>query len=336
MRNPARAPALVLLTLLAAGCIDAGNEPVAPGATVSPPESTLLPAPEGSLDKNASVPAPTWSVGDAWHGTVVFGDESRPITFAVTGADASGYTMGTSDNDTAVYDAVFDVSYVGRIRASDLAGHQQGQPVAFFSFPLSDGKTWTAQWDGLQVNLTATFNPAIKTKLGLSPGFDVAATVGGQPFATFDYVPALRWWSHLTFAEGYGFTLDSAQANWTGSVVASTAKVLLDVKSPTPVLEPGAHAFTVSQAQHAVVVVVQAASGAHFRAFNLMDPDNKPYATTMPSGVIGTGGPPGYFHVETLPPTPGQWKAFTPAVHGPEGVVRLLVQEVAVAQKAVP
>lgn len=328
--------ALVALVLLLAGCIDAQGPAQAPTATVEPALQERQLLPEGpALDRNATVEAPVWNVGDAFLVTATYGDEQAAYTLVVSASDGSTHTLSSTDPQTATYDALFDISYVGRIRARDLAGSQQDAPVQFFSFPLADGKTWKAEWDGLSVDMVATFNPSIPTPLGNLPGFDIVATAGGAPHATYDYVPALGWWSRLEFAEGYGLRVDERVANWTGALASATVKTLLDQKGPVPLVGPNAHAFVVSPEQHTVSVLLTGTGPAIVRAMGYLDPQGHPVNSQAETVQFKSDANSFWMH-EELAPTPGEWKVLSPVLHGPDASYRLQVREVGVTQKPFP
>lgn len=320
-----RVLALVILVLGAplAGCIGGGEAPVSPAAEVE--------APPFDLPLRADVDVAAWAVGDAWDVVTTGEGAGTRSTLVVTAADAEGYTLSTTDEGTAGYDALEDVSYLGRIRASDLAGSQQGAPVQFFSFPLTDGKTWTTTWDGLAVTLTATFVPAMDTTAGIHPGFAIEGKADGESYVKYDYVPMLKWWSKLAFANGYGFRVERVHVNWTGEVLRAEAATLLEATTSAPGA-PGAHAFTVGEGQSFVALSYAGEAQAYARGYVLVAPDGMPHATG-PSGVTAGKGASGF--EERLPPTPGEWRLLVPTLHA-DGAFRIVVRQVALVPFAFP
>lgn len=325
----------ILLVLLAlAGCLSSGEpaQTAAVSAANEAPALPTLPAPAANL---TSVEAPVWSVGDAWHVTSENGGETTQAVLVVTKADGSGYTLESTDAATAAYDAMFDVSYLGRIRASDLAGSQRDTPVQFFSFPLSDGKTWTTPWDGLEVALTATANPALPTPMGPQPGFAIVGTVEGEPYVEYSYVPALKWWTHISFAGGYGFKVDRVATNWTGTLATATASALFESDTVFPVATLHSSPFTVSEGQSFVALTLAGGGSAYARGLVVVDPNGTPYMTSTPNAeAMPQGG--GVFYHERLPPTPGQWAISSPIAHAPDAAFQLTIHEVVEATRSFP
>ena len=322
----ARLVAILFVSLALAGCI--GKE--APSATTGTAGGTSLdPAVVPDLPVNlSSVAVPTWHVGDAWHGAAYGFGEERRFTIVVTKAEGEHYTLESTDERMMTYDAMYDVSYLGRIRMSDLAGAQQDKPVQFFSFPLENGKTWKATWDGLEVALTATQTPR---------GYDIVGVVGEETYVAYDYVPELRWWSKLQFVqEGYGITIDRVEAGWTGTLASVTAKLLYEGTPMLPIGTPGAGAFSMDEGQSFGVVTLYG-GGAHWtRAFYLLQPDGQPYLTTTENVEAEALGPRYVFQSEEIPAVPGEWHILAPSVHDPGSGFYVSVHQVATGTKAFP
>jgi hypothetical protein len=321
-----RAVAIVLLAMLGAGCLS----PNAPAAT----HAEKAPAAAPALLNNSTVQAPVWRVGDAWTATSKNGASSEHVTFVVTAASSDAYTLATTSPTLAGYDAMFDISYLGKIRASDLAGGQHGNPVAFFAFPMRDGAAWSTTWDGQQATVVATYAPAIPTAGG-QPGFTLVASVGGKPYATYDYVPALKWWSHLDFAAGYGLAIDGARDNWTGAIATATAKEVFNSTTVFPVATLNTQTFHVDDRQTFVSVQIQGGAKGYARAYQLVDPNG----TAYPSGGPATDAQPsgGFAYDQAqYPALAGDWKISAPAAHTNDGYFALVAHEVAVSSRPFP
>lgn len=317
-----RAWAVVVLIVLVAGCLS----PSAPTATAPAPDAPSV-AGSTALTNASVVPAPLWRTGDAWEVTTK-GGGAQHATLVVTSASSDAYTLGTSDAQLASFDAIFDISYLGKIRAEDLAGAQKGAPVAFFAFPMRDGLTWSATWDGLPVTMTASYDAS-------KPGFAIVATANGKPYATYDYVPALKWWSHLDFAEGYGLKVDRLVENWTGSVATATAKQVFNSTTIFPVATLNTQTFHVDERQTFLLVALQGGAKAYARSYQLVDPNG----TAYPSGAPQTDAQPsgGFtFSQAQLPAVPGDWKISAPAAHSNDGYFALDVHEVAIQLRPFP
>lgn len=317
------------IALAFAGCV----KPDAGGATrqEEPLASALVASPAAPLAGDASPEAetPVWRVGDAWAITSSgFGSEERSH-LVVVAADTDSYTLATTSEQAAAFDAMFDVSYVGKIRAADLAGHQQGTAVKYFDFPLADGKTWVAKWDGLDVALTATKS---------ARGFDITGTAEGEPYVEYDYVPDLKWWSRIHFLQGdYGFRVDRAETEWRGEVLTATASVVYEAAPQAPTFTSGTGSFTVAEGQSFLLASLEARGAQWQRAFYLVDPAGQPYPTTGIQNLEGElAGTAPYRTQEQLPATPGEWRIVLEGAHDPTGGFWLTVHQVAVAATAFP
>lgn len=173
---------------LAAACVLAGcASPATPQASATP-----------SITATPSTTVPSWSVGDWWN----FTSPGGPLTYAVSGQVGSDYTMDTDNAGLAFFDARTDVSTLGAIRVSDLAGSQGKTRVAFFDWPLQDAKQWNTTWDGQQVHVRAHRTSAT----GAAPArYTMTATrTDGSTYATYDYDAAIRWFSRLAFFDAQG------------------------------------------------------------------------------------------------------------------------------------
>lgn len=329
MERRALVLAVLALTLPLAGCLGGDEAPTAERAAPSVDAA----APALAADAPPSADAPLWNVGDAWSVVPQGGGDAGPSVLVVTAADAEGYVLSTTSEGTAGYDALHDVSYLGRIRASDLAGSQQGQPVQFFSFPLTDGKTWQTTWDGKAITLTATWMPALSTSVGIHPGFAIEGKDGEETYVRYDYVPMLRWWSHLSFASGFGFQVERVHVNWTGTYLRAEATPLLDKTSPLPVASPFVEPFTVEDAPGFVSLALSGDAERHAHALVILDPAGQPAPTELAVAELGNG------HLQReaqLPATPGEWRVVLPVAHAPSGSFRLLVQQVKLTEVAFP
>lgn len=318
---------LLVLTLPLVGCLGAARD--------ADPVPTVAARPVvGDAEQDGGpVSSPAWDVGDAWSVVSTGNGTPRSSTLVVTQADAAGYVVSTDDESLAAFDALHDVSYVGLIRASDLAGSQHEAPVQFFAFPLTDGKTWTTTWDGREIRLTARWVPAMETSAGIHPGFTIEGTDGDKPYVAYDYVPSLRWWSHLAFANGYGFRVERVHSGWSGQLVTAQTQVLLEGLGETPAGSPNVHPFTVDDGQSFVSLTLTGKASLYARGLVVLRPDGKVQPTTAPTFQATSQEA---FIDERLPPTPGEWKLVSPLFHHPDGAFRLLVREVKVAQVAFP
>lgn len=319
-----RAALLLAALPIFAGCLGAD----APGTT-EPLSAGLdepvvpVPLPETNVSKLA---APAWSAGDAWEARgVPAGGPAEPFRLVVASAGGSGYVTAADSETIALYDALFDVSYVGDV-GKDLSGSQQGSPVRFYDWPLEDGKTWTTTWDGFDVALVATRQVS-------GGGFDVVGTVDGAPYVSYDYDPELRWFSHLDF-EGYSVFLDKRVENFTGQFVSASATTLLTLAPAGPGAGTPAGTFRVGEGQTLVAMAVVSATAHHARGLLLFGPDHQPVIAegVEQARVSPNGG--AEFGVFRLPPAPGEWAVLAPDAHDPEGFSLISFSEVLMERRS--
>ncbi len=247
-RSRYRAIALVG-SLILVGCL--GAEPSAPPPTGSSPEVAVVEPMQlaAAAPVDATAP-PDWVEGLYWHVRgIVNGTTGSEYDLVVTDASAAGYVLDTTDAGNAAYDAMWDVSFVGRI-GRDLAGRQGSEPVRFFVWPLVDGAAWTTRWDGLDVSLRATAAPAIEVPGGTAPGFRIEGTAGNAPFVSYTYVPALGWWSRIEWEEGYALEVTAAGWAFDGTIFRGEAiELLRNEWNPGPTGGP-VLPFTLEASEH--------------------------------------------------------------------------------------
>lgn len=317
----------IVLTLLLAGCV--GGDASTGTSSASLEAGDVIVADETVTEAISDPGAvPRWNVGDAWsitsHG---FGAQESSF-LVVTAATSDAYTLSTTSEQEAGYDAMFDISYIGQLRASDLAGSQQGTPILYYSWPLAEGKTWTTTWDGLAVTLTATAKPA--------GGFTIVGVADGTDYVNYDYDPELKWWSYLNFVrDEYGITIGRLETGWTGEVASALAKEVYASSTTAPVASANSGAFTIDEGQSFAMVTLAGGGAQWARAFHLIDPSGAPYSTTTINDFEADGAGMYVYHQEQIPAIPGEWQIASPALHDPSGGFTLTVHQVAVSKLAV-
>lgn len=208
------AVAALLLASLFAGCSGPPSTP-STGPTTGSVSGT---ANEHPAEANAAVEPPAWKVGDWWNYTIILGGSGRTSFSDVVSEDrGADWFLDTDNPATAFRNARSDISKLGEIRKSDLAGSQGTTRVEFFQWPLADGKNWTTTWDGQSVHIVATQK---------GPGlFVLAATrADGTLHAAYTYDRALGWFRDLTYTDAKGtpdlaFSLASSGHAYKGTVV---------------------------------------------------------------------------------------------------------------------
>ncbi len=307
--------ALPLLVAMLAGCSDdkAGGE-----SPVDDPTAE-------------SLEAPTWVLGQSWTYTTI-DDEVFDVVVALdAGAD---WELHTNDIEVAWYHFGDDISYLGKVRKSDLAGSQGSERVKFFDFPLEHEKTWSTTWDGESVTLTAH---------GVDAGFHIVAMAGEAMFAEYTYsreagfFDSLMFYNLTTGDEQWGLELTGTDAEFTGNVYRYVdQEVLYDVEYTTP----GATTGTINiddETELLISVAVDCDDAAGAMGAGLQPPDENGNAQPGPPSPVEYPGQPdvkGYFgfcpieggsHMSHIvSPAQGAWRLDVGVVG--QGLVTLFIE----------
>lgn len=199
-----RLSAVFLLAILLAGC--SGGSTTSSSATLAP----------GQVSAPAGLRPPTLHAGDWWN----YSSPSGGLSYVVSADSGDDYTMDTDSAGVAFFNAKNDISTLGAIRKSDLAGSQGKERVQFFQWPLTDGKNWTTTWDGAPI--------AIKAKQAGEGRFTFLATrADGSTYATYAYDNKTHWFTELTFSDakgnpGFTLTLQASGTAFPGNLVRAS------------------------------------------------------------------------------------------------------------------
>lgn len=188
---------LLLLTAGLAGCSDGGD---GTEAGTGEPASGAHGA-HGTHDAATHILAPTWEVGQWWK--LESDQASAPFTHVVSGEAGDDWVLDTDSADIAFFDARFDISFLGKVRKSDLAGSQGAQRVEFFQFPLTQHKNWTTTWDGAPIKVHVASVEAGKAKLEARHG-------NGTPYADYTYDEKTGYFGEYAFYAADGVTIGFA------------------------------------------------------------------------------------------------------------------------------
>lgn len=245
--------------LFAPGCLSGEEEPVTQG-TLEVKDGDASPAlglADGTAAPATSDGVPLWQVGDFWEFQTTGGGQAA-TTFVVAKSTGSEYLLLPTDEETALYDAVFDVSFVGRTSAKDLSGRQGDTAVKFFQFPLSDNLSWTTTWDGEERTITAKA-AQVKTPLGSTAGFDlVARNATGADKVRYSFAPSVGWFTRYEFLEGdeVAYTAELARSGhgFVGSPLQAEARQIVMAHSTTG-FTSATSPFTVNEGETRLAVV---------------------------------------------------------------------------------
>lgn len=217
-----------LLALLLAGCAgggeggDAGGEGDGDGPTGSGVR-------HGAHDASSHLLAPEWRLGDWW---ALESPEGGPFTHAVSTDAGDHWLVDTDSPDTAFFDALDDISFLGPVRKSDLAGSQGELRVEFLRFPLQAGANWTTEWDG---------GPKRIEVLDVQRGQASLRSTreDGTTHAEYAYSDAARYFTRFAFHDANGtpaftWTLRASGSSYSGDLVRWTLAVLHEVSGPIP------------------------------------------------------------------------------------------------------
>jgi hypothetical protein len=319
-----RVLATAAMTFLLAGC--AGRTAVEAPGLVDGPAGL-----DGMLAGSGNATAPTWSVGQWWDHHWYFGPADTVgfvVKAIVVENGTDGYRLATDEAVDAASHAAFYFHDQGVMSPTDWTVRDFGGAfqMPYYSFPLSDGKTWRAQEENLdfalqrvsrQLTLTAT---AIDGTPGafLIEARDEAGDLRGR----WDYQPAIGWFSDYRLyqpgtqdAEQYSIRMvhEAQGLGWTGTYHLAAADFLLNTYrdfspfAPSPPQAPAQFTLT-AEHTHAFVVLFSYAVAGGAAHGQLVAPDGQHWeasATTLPDGSPGPVQSQPFIFV---PGVPGDWR----------------------------
>lgn len=223
----------VLLTAGLAGC--ASDAPgVAPptgdgdAANGTPPGAVDGSGPPPREDAERGVAhTPVWTVGQWWRMQVEhrFADTFE-LTVVVAAVSDTSYEVGFDDLDAGLAALPIHLPPVGTHTRPELGFWWHGETASFLSFPLEDGKRWTAPFRGEPLEYTAELDP--------DPGHTPRFVVTGR---TADGVAMVRGlydaaWGHFTDL-AWGFDVEAGDVVTTMSMLAGGTGHTGDVYVPS-------------------------------------------------------------------------------------------------------
>ena len=271
--------------------------------------------------------APTWEVGHTWF--IMFPEGDAPCVVTVVDVSVDNYTqaMGCPEGDVlARDDAVFDLPHLGQITTA-LAGVSGEGSVDFFSWPLTDGKSWETEWFGTSLTITATFDEDIEGPRGDEPGYRLEAVADGERAFDYNYLPSIGWWSELDFDADFSGLADievvGFDPTFEGIAWSSKGSAVYHFSGSLPPI--GTQPFAIPDGT-SVVAFRAAASGGDFLASIVVQDPQQARGFQQASGVYRQYVPAEAAFIEYLDGVSGQW-AFS--VEG-AGVVELLYEFIAI------
>lgn len=193
-------PVLLLIVTALSGCSDGGAQ-------------------NDALDTGdmtqSMVEAPTWSLGQYWSYTDSLGQAYSLVVAEDQGGD---WVVLPNDKQIARFDALFDISFVGKTRKSDLAGSQGSDRIQFYDFPLVDGKSWNTDWDGEGRTAVAHAQDDGTFHVVVHQTPDTAS----PEFATYTYDPTVQHFSRITFFDENGTVGYDAELTGQGPAFSGT------------------------------------------------------------------------------------------------------------------
>ncbi|MHB1260595.1 MAG: hypothetical protein ACYC2H_02640 [Thermoplasmatota archaeon] len=225
----------VLPMVLLAGCSgsDASNDPEADSA------APMHAGQHGANPEGTHLLAPEWAIGDSW---TLTSDQGGTFSHVVSGDSGADWTMDTDNPDIAFFDAQGDISFLGKVRKSDLAGSQGTTRVEFLRFPLQANLSWSTTWDG---------NPTMIHVAKVADGKAdlMAMRADGTTYATYTYDSKAGYFSRFTFfapdgtTVGFEWSLQSSGSTFSGNLVRWALETVYETHGPFP--GTGAQGFSV-------------------------------------------------------------------------------------------
>jgi hypothetical protein len=169
--------------------------------------------PDTDEEEALTAEIPRWQLGDAWTYSIdTHGFPQTETTMMVYNETADLYRIGSTDEDTALQHAIFEVNpQLGRLQKGNLGVYEKGEPRSMYDFPIQDGDEWTTsffvrQHEG-ELDAEATYSDAIETEAGTFEGFEIVAEGDDGFRLAYDYIPEIQWFSKLIVTDQDGTQL---------------------------------------------------------------------------------------------------------------------------------
>lgn len=173
---------VALVAVMVSGCAGASDDGPKSSTPTAGPQVLAITAPQGL------------AVGDYWTWTR---PDGTTYTYAIAQDAGGDWLMGTDSEAVAFFDARTDISTLGAVRKSDLAGSQGSTRVEFFRFPLVANATWSTSWDAEPKDVRVTDVAQGIARLE-------ARRADGSLYAAYSYDNATSYFGELDFFNANG------------------------------------------------------------------------------------------------------------------------------------
>ncbi len=277
----------LLMALLLAGCSGAGTTDSTNSAAGTAPVAMNPTGPPVIAGLN-------WTLGHSWTHDFKFGNGTGGTAFSstavVAGVDANGWLLASPNLNDAVSDVGFFLQDLGRMaRSGTLTSGAFSFP--WYSFPLSDNKTWTATEKNVDPNTILPVEDTLTLVAHWGRDdhkYHVEARSGSVLRARYDFDPAVGW---FTSYEGYRggstthVTLKESKAGYAGKLYTAAGINLYGVikfaggapATPPVGVEPGS--FTMTSAMTHLMFLQFAFGAPGAGATQILAPDGTRFAT---------------------------------------------------------
>lgn len=268
-----------------------------------------LAAVDAATARTEGVDMPTWRPGNAW--TVTFEPSGFTCRLVVVDVDGRSYRQAAAcDGATylAAEDAVFQYAFLGEFGDGLQGLRRDAPPVVFYDWPLADGKRWTTEWFGTELEVLAKYD-VVEGPNGPEPGFRLRMESDGEEVVEYDYVPSIGWWSHLEIDGGFRMEVDAFEPEWHGEAYVARAEERLAIDGNTGFRFP--RTFTVPSGDD-LLLLAERNDGSTVQGLILLDPDNDVAYNEVTPPLVGSQR----FRMTYLDPQPGDWTAVPLQVGG--------------------
>jgi hypothetical protein len=246
-------------------------------------------------------------VGHAWKHDFTIGNGTSTFKFTDTAivakATGTGWILASDTKTNAVSDVGFFLQDLGTMSAFGTL--DDGSFVfPWYSFPLSDNKTWTSTEKNVDSNLKSVDRPLTSVAHWVSAGavpahYEIEARSGSILRARYDYRPDLGWFGSY---EGYDngstvhVTTSDSKNGWTGTYYEAAGSQLYGpftqgFGSPATPMAPTQGSFAMAAGMTDLLLLQFSFGAPGGGSTQVVAPDHTRYSTT---GVFGTDPTPLY------------------------------------------